>query len=361
MSTLKIKTKEDVIVFVGRFQPAHNAHLQIITEALSKAKNVVIVIGSAFSPRTPKNPFTAEEREDLIRSAFDETANDRMLFRYIGDTRYNNQQWALNAQNLVNSAIEEFDLDDDVSVSVIGHQKSGQTTEYLSMFPQWGSITFPNIKDMHATTIRDYYLNEKWSGDGAGEDVFTAMCEDQLNPNIFDWLCEWRHTQDFENIQNEYSTVISARLERPTKYAIIDNTVDAIVVQSGHVLLVRRKLAPGKGLWALPGGYLNEKEWIEDAVIRELREETKIAVPAPVLRGSIKDSKVFDHPDRSEYRGRIITHAYLIELNPGPLPKVKGGDDAKKAEWILLSDVLDMSDQLFEDHADIINYFLGRV
>ena len=360
MSTLKLKIVNDIIVFVGRFQPAHNAHLQIISEGLSKAKNVIICIGSAYSPRTPKNPFTSAEREDLIRSAFSTIENDRLHFCFIPDTRYNNQQWAMNVVNEVADVVSSLELTNP-TIGIIGHQKSGQTTEYLQMFPQWNEITFPNIKDMHATSIRDYYFNEKWAADGSGEDIFVAMCENQLNANVFDWLCEWRHTTFFEHLQEEYSTIISARMERKDKFPIIDVTVDAVVVQSGHILLVRRKLAPGKGLWALPGGYLNEKEWIEDAVIRELREETKITVPAPVLRGSIKGSKVFDHPERSEYRGRIITHAHLIELNPGPLPKVKGSDDAEKAKWIPLSDVLEMSDQLFEDHADIINYFLGRV
>jgi bifunctional NMN adenylyltransferase/nudix hydrolase len=62
-------------------------------------------------------------------------------------------------------------------------------------------------------------------------------------------------------------------------------TVDAVVVQSGHVLLVKRKAMPGAGLWALPGGFLNQEETLLDGAIRELKEETKIKVPVPVLKG----------------------------------------------------------------------------
>jgi bifunctional NMN adenylyltransferase/nudix hydrolase len=89
----------------------------------------------------------------------------------------------------------------------------------------------------------------------------------------------------------------------------------------------------------------------------ELREETRLKVPAPVLRGSIRERRVFDAPHRSE-RGRTITHAYLIELAPAPeLPKVKGGDDARHAFWLPLAQL--EPERLFEDHYFIIQAMLG--
>lgn len=61
------------------------------------------------------------------------------------------------------------------------------------------------------------------------------------------------------------------------KFTISTNfvTVDSIVLKSGHVLLVRRKSAPGKNLFAFPGGYLQQNESLVDCAIRELREETE--------------------------------------------------------------------------------------
>ena len=143
------------------------------------------------------------------------------------------------------------------------------------------------------------------------------------------------------------------------KYAPIFVTADSLVIQSGHVLMIKRKAEPGKGLMALPGGYVNANtdRSVEDAAIRELREETKIKVPDPVLRGNIKDSRVFDAIDRSP-RGRIITHCFKIVLPDGELPKVKGSDDAEKAKWIPISEI--KSENCFEDHFDLIQWGLGQ-
>ncbi|VFS46366.1 Bifunctional NMN adenylyltransferase/Nudix hydrolase [Budvicia aquatica] len=82
-------------------------------------------------------------------------------------------------------------------------------------------------------------------------------------------------------------------------------------------------------------------------------------MPAPVLKGSIKRQAVYDAPYRSA-RGRTITHAFYIELEPSlELPKVKGSDDAKTARWVPLSE-LDPQ-VMFEDHYFIIQDMLGAV
>ena len=144
-------------------------------------------------------------------------------------------------------------------------------------------------------------------------------------------------------------------------YPIIFVTADAVVMQAGHVLMVQRGADPGNGLWALPGGFVDATgdRTMEDAALRELREETGIKVPEKVLRGSIRGNHVFAAPDRSQ-RGRTITHAIHIALEDGEwnLPKVKGSDDAARAKWIPISRL--NSEEIFEDHYDIIQYFLGK-
>jgi bifunctional NMN adenylyltransferase/nudix hydrolase len=136
-------------------------------------------------------------------------------------------------------------------------------------------------------------------------------------------------------------------------------TADAVVVQSGHILLVERGRLPGKGLLAVPGGFVDPGERIRDAAIRELREETGISdgkgqIPPAMLASFIEDSRtrVFDAPNRS-LRGRIITHAFLFRLpERRQLFKVKGGDDAAQARWFRLGDL--QPNMFFEDHWSII-------
>lgn len=98
-------------------------------------------------------------------------------------------------------------------------------------------------------------------------------------------------------------------------------------------------------------------ETLEDGMIRELREETKIKVPDPVLRGSIVNVRTFDDPNRSTI-GRVITQAFHIKLTDRiELPKIKGSDDAEKAKWVPISDLRE--DMMFDDHYHIIQYFIG--
>lgn len=98
---------------------------------------------------------------------------------------------------------------------------------------------------------------------------------------------------------------------------------------------------------------------MRDDMVRELREETGLKVPKPVLEGSISTSAVFDAPGRS-LRGRIISHAYLIQLKPGPLPSVRGGHDAAKAFWLPLSQANLQEEEFFEDHLHIIEHLLAH-
>ena len=142
-------------------------------------------------------------------------------------------------------------------------------------------------------------------------------------------------------------------------YAPTFVTVDAVVTMKGHVLLIRRKQSPGRGLWALPGGFIDQENPLVDNVIRELREETRISVPNNKLKDCITKMITVDDPYRSK-RGRTITHAAHINLDKLPdndiqqLPTVRGCDDAEKARWFTFSEVLDFGSTLFEDHAEII-------
>jgi bifunctional NMN adenylyltransferase/nudix hydrolase len=147
-----------------------------------------------------------------------------------------------------------------------------------------------------------------------------------------------------------------------TPYPVIFTTVDTVVTKGPYVLLVTRDALPGKGLKALPGGFLDPEERILDGAIRELKEETSIEVPPTVLRKSVVNNKVFDAVGRSK-RGRTITHAFHINLDSEKtvgLPAIKAQKgETRKVNWVSLAWCIRNGEEFFEDHLQIIRYFTG--
>lgn len=340
----------DYLVFIGRFQPFHNGHYEVLQKALRFAHKVIIVFGSARRPRSIKDPWTVSERAVMISACVpNEAESGRVLFSFVVDRLYNDQQWAAGVQATVANTIQQNGAAAKARVGIIGHAKD-RSSFYLKMFPQWDLVEVPNLAGLSATDIRRY--------DFEGEDLLVRA---SVPKPVHDFLVSFRRTPHWPALEEEFRFIQHYRAQfAGLQYPPVFVTGDAVVVQSGHLLMVKRGAQPGSGLWALPGGFIQQDERIIDGVLRELREETRLKVPEPVLKGSIKGEKVFDHPDRS-LRGRTITHAFLIELADGPLHPVKGGDDAAKARWIPIAQVADMDEAVFEDHLDIIRYFLGSV
>jgi len=340
------------VVFIGRFQVFHNGHFDVIKRALTIADHVAIVIGSANAPRTIRNPFTYEERKKVILESFPIDA-DRIHISPLEDTIYNDELWVKNIQTIVNNTQSEIYgphynlIQPALKIALIGHSKD-QSSFYLKLFPQWNSVEVPNYKAINSSDIRDFYFSTGGFYMGNMPDASEKFMTQFYNTEQYNTI-----KQEFMFVQNYKDSWASA------PFPPVFITTDAVVVQSGHILLIERGHLPGKGLWALPGGFLNQGEKIIDGVIRELREETKIKVPAPVLKGNIVKMEVFDDPNRSS-RGRTITHAALIHLPPQTeLPKVKGADDAAKAKWFPISSVT--RNMMFEDHKDVIDYMLGFI
>jgi bifunctional NMN adenylyltransferase/nudix hydrolase len=331
------------LVLIGRFQPFHNAHLEIIKRATALTDNLVIITGSAAQPRTYKNPFTSAERARMIKAATGGLSLNIHIEENI-DTMYNDQAWAVRVQSIV-SRYRIL----GTKTAIIGHKKD-ESSFYLDMFPQWEYVDVEEIEPLSAVNIRDLFFNWTFNSN---------FIKNVVPQSTYDFLMEFRKTEEFAQIIREREFLIEHNKQYASlKYPPIFSTADAVVICSGHILMIKRRAEPGKGLWALPGGYVNANtdKSVEDAAIRELREETMIKVPAPVLRGSIVRSKVFDAIDRSP-RGRIITHAFYIQLPDGELPKVKGSDDAEKARWVPIAEV--KSEECFEDHYEILQHFLG--
>lgn len=337
----------DLIVYIGRFQPFHNAHRATIQRAKAMSDSVLVLIGSAFSAQSPKNPWDYYDRESVIQYEFPD-----VLIDSLNDTTYNDSLWIQQ----VGQIVENYTDSTDTKIAIIGHDKD-HSSFYLNYFPQWDYIEMPAYPS-HGETIDSTKIRElMFSGD-------YNFIQGVVPDLVYNRLIEFTHSTQFQILKQDYDYIQAYKESwKAAPYAPTFVTVDSVVVQSGHVLLIQRGASPGFGLWAMPGGFIDEYETLRKASIRELREETRLKIPEIILDKAIsdKDTEVFDNPTRSA-RGRTITHAYLYILDDTQkLPKVKGADDAQDAKWVPFSEFEQMENEMFEDHWHIVKHMIGKV
>jgi len=342
-------------VVIGRFQPVHFGHQRLIEEGLRAAERVIVVVGSDRKPRSVKNPFTFDERERMVRSCLRSNEQLRVSVVGVGDSPYNDQLWIASIQSAVDRLVQQDGAAPArTKVALIGHLKDS-SSYYLRMFPAWEFIGHQAVESIHATDVRALYFNPEMRG---------QLQRADLPDGTAAFLDQFARTDDYAALCEERAFLVDYK--DTYRYAGSDfppifTTVDAVVVEAGHILLVQRKFHPGKGTWALPGGFVGQHERLQEAAVRELKEETRLKVPVPVLHGSMKASHVFDAPDRSQ-RGRTITHGFFFELAHNQwtgLSDIRADDDAADARWVPIAEFLDMPERMYEDHYFIANHFLG--
>lgn len=343
-------SKYDLIVFVGRFQPFSEHHKEIIRRAKEQTDRLLIVVGSSFTRRTTRNPLTWEERESMIQEFVDKEYSSRAFEIAIvpqRDRLYNDTAWSVDIARKVSAELSSLALErgwfspgsKDFKVGIIGHKKD-ETTTHLDMFPQYDLIDVGYIDAPSASEIR--------------EGIFTAIND----VGRFDSIGAIKYALHIpytaaKAVQQMFVEELNYRKQWGEGPFL---TADAVVQVGDHVLLIER--GDGGG-WALPGGFLNKNETFIQGAIRELKEETRLKVPVPVLKGSLKNRRVFDDPHRST-RARIVTEAFHFHLvSDTSLPEVRGSDDAKKAFWCPIAELQMNEEKFFDDHSHILRYFLG--
>ncbi|MFW5946103.1 MAG: NUDIX domain-containing protein [Candidatus Natronoplasma sp.] len=137
--------------------------------------------------------------------------------------------------------------------------------------------------------------------------------------------------QDYEELKEEHKQNV---------YRNPSLTVDGVIIEEGELLLIKRRNPPFKGKYALPGGFVEYEETVENAVKREVEEETGLKT------GIDRLIDVYSSPDRDP-RGHMISIAYLLEISGGDL---EGRSDAEIAE---LFDIQELPELAF-DHEEIV-------
>lgn len=104
--------------------------------------------------------------------------------------------------------------------------------------------------------------------------------------------------------------------------------IGAVVISDGKILLEKRKNEPGKGKWSIPGGLVDIGESPEQAVIREVKEETCLDVEAPRLIDVVSDVSI-DENGKVKYHFVIVD--YLVTVDGGEL---RAASDADALKWV---------------------------
>lgn len=349
--------KLDVAFLIGRFQPFHNGHKHLIDFGLEHAEKVIVLVGGSNKARSFKNPWTFEERKQMIESSyldvnefnepFAEQENQRIFVEPLPDVPGNDDEWLGNVYGAVCKHLPK-----DGKLGVIGFKKDA-SSYYLDLFGDNATQLIMNegFATLSATQIREHIFQK------------APLFPTHLVPvQVLDQLVAFYNTEEFRYVleekewMDEYKDSWANAPFTPTFV-----TCDAVCTQMGHILLVTRGGQPGKGLLALPGGFVEPKKGDSFSnVLFELWEEAGIQdrhgrIPRGKLRGFYTgDEKRFDDPDRS-IRGYTLTTAFRFKFPDGPkMFKVKGGDDAAHAAWYPISYIKDNPQLLFEDHYSII-------
>lgn len=332
-------------VLIGRWQPLTLAGVKLVKSCLKDVDKLHIIIGSANKAYSPRNPLNSTSRELIFQETFSQEIKEKeIVIHLVNDLYYNNQNWASNIAYKVQEAKGTLDK----RTTLFGTTEAKRNI-YLNMFPYWSYGQKPIFEE----NLRSSKVREKWFE--SPEDNFSDLVP---GPTI-KVMNGYKSSNIYDNIQAEYEHNKSYKESwKDAPYVPIFQTVDNIVIKSGHILLIKRKCNPGKGDWAMPGGFAHPQRTLAEQALEELKEETQIKIAKKELAKFQKlYPRPFDYVYRSE-RGRTITHVYVYNLGVGTLPKVKAADDAAGAFWVPLGEI---SPFMFEDHYEIIQTIINNL
>ena len=264
-------------ILIGRFQPFHLGHDSLLQEALKQSDEVILIIGSSNRAPSIKNPWTFDERCTMIRETYPDI---RLHFAAIPDYFYNEKAWFEAVERAIDPLFPQFHK------ILFGHSKD-ESSYYLQKFKTWELRECPDFAQINATEIRKtFFINQK-------------IQHPLVSSMVADWLQNFMTTPAYLSLKEEAHYIETYRESwSQAPYPPIFSTVDALVLCDHKILLIERANAPGKGLLALPGGFLEPHEWIQNGILRELKEETQIAASDSELKNALQDIKTYDYPGR---------------------------------------------------------------
>ena len=293
-------------LFIGRFQPLHVGHISAIESIVAENSSLIVGIGSSEKCYTAENPFSCEERKEMIVRALSKAAAPGKSygdFRIVPIPDINDYpKWVSHVENLAG------DFDVVYTGNAVVNDLFTKKGYDVKQFSEPRYISASQIRDMIAR--------------GNDWEKFVPDC-------VASFIREINGQERIRALHKQHLNPVPA--------------VDIIIKYNGGIVLIKRK----DGRIALPGGFEEYGEQAEAAAVREAKEETNLDVKLEWLLG------VYSDPKRDS-RKHIISITYVAE-GKGEL---KAGDDAEDAFAVPIADALKM--ELAFDHNIILGDYAKR-
>lgn len=340
------KKPYDYIVYIGRFQPFHTGHFNVLTQIKELTDNIIVFIGSAHGPRTVRNPWTYKERKEVLEHYLDVLEFNSHIIAL--EDEDSDEAWVdtveFETSLVVSSPTTEIS---NVKIGIVGNQLDA-SNEYYEMFKHYDYIPLNEHVTVHATDYRDMFFSN---------DEMDILGTLDLPVKSFQMLEDMRQNKDgnghFNRLRREWEAIQAYNetyqdLPYPPIFTAVDSCIFWKDIDGNYfVILVERGGSVGNGLLALPGGFLEAHEKVIDGMKRELEEETTFT-----FTGDYDEIAYRDDPNRSQI-GRVISFIGIKKLTvTNSPPIVTGDDDANSAKWYYVSP--NLKSLMFDDHYFIL-------
>ncbi len=287
-------------VVVGRFQvhTLHEGHLHLLNWAKKENDHLIVLIGSKEAQPSLKNPLPFSVREKMVRQAFP----DALIYELRDNP--SDEVWSKKLDDIVRNS---FPFQE---VRLYGSRDSF-ASHYHGAFP---CILIPEIPSISGTEVR----NSK--------------------------------TQPHDDESFRLGLIEAQRLRYPVSFQTVD--IGVIKHESKQILLGRKKTDP-KGLWRLPGGFVDPSDSsLEVAAARELREEV-----GNIMTHELKylgSTRVEDHRYRSE-SDKIMTALFLTYYMGG---RVSASDDLEEVAWFVFDQA---KVSVIKEHEQLVKKLFNQI
>lgn len=346
------KKKNKLGVVIGRFQPLHNGHIELLLKAKEESEHVLVILGSRNRAADFNNPLNINDRRSILKAALD--AIEYGMFKtYCPKDLDNDEAWVENLIGTMQNASDDCDPN-EVSIYTSAKDQEFYQNNFIN------PITVVDAKDgLSATSIRE---------------LFYAGAMNTLKPLVplasYSTLENLSKSPDYQILVNEKIACEAGKAKAMLSHAFnnpIEPVVHAVVLAEfdnvAHVLVVRRAGARGFGQLAIPGGYMNHDETTLDGALRELREETGLDLKNQAA-GMLS---MYLSENLGDLSTRTLGINYLFALridDPEDAEFTGYTDDAGEISevlWVTLNSITKDETILFYNHNDIVRRLLSLV